>query len=120
MQKTINKGKKEISEDIVCKYLKERKYIIIERNFEYKKEKIDLIAFDEKTKELVFINLKLYFTPKEINQKETIKKQDILKSMARYYNYEYGLYDIPVRFDMVKIFLSNSIYKLKHIKKIFS
>lgn len=91
--------------------------MIVEKDFEYKKEIVDLIAYDELTKELVFIKLKLYSTPKDL--KEIVEKQDFLKSIAKYYNYEYGLYDIPVRFDVIKIFLNNSFYKLKHIKKIF-
>lgn len=82
-----------------------------------KKEIIDLIAYDELTKELVFIKLKLYIIPKEL--KEIAENQEVLKSIAKYYNYEYGLYDIPFRFDIIKIFLNNSIYKLKHIKRVF-
>lgn len=118
--KIVREERRKIAENITCKYLKEKNYIIIEKNFECKKELIDIIAYDEKTKELVFINLKPYFKTIQLNKKENIKKQEKLKSIAQYYNYEYGLYDIPVRFDIIKIFLNNSIYKIKHIKEIFS
>ncbi len=113
----VSKGRRKIAENIVCKYLKDNNYIIVEKNFECKKEIIDLIAYDELTKELVFIKLKLYIIPKEL--KEIAENQEVLKSIAKYYNYEYGLYDIPFRFDIIKIFLNNSIYKLKHIKRVF-
>ena len=119
MQKIINAGRREIAENIVCKYLRNKNYIIVEKNFECKKEIIDLIAYDEQTKELVFISLKLYFLLNYLDKKEPIEKQEILKNIAKYYNYEYGLYDIPVRFDMIKLSLNNSVYKLKHIKRAF-
>lgn len=119
MQKIINAGRKEIAENIVCNYLKNKNYIIVEKNFECKKEIIDLIAYDEQTKELVFISLKLCFLSNQLNKEEIIENQEILKNIAKYYNYEYGLYDIPVRFDMIKLFLNNSVYRLKHIKRVF-
>lgn len=112
----VSKGRRKIAENMACKYLKDNNYIIVEKNFECKKEIIDLIAYDELTKELVFIKLKLYIIPKEL--KEIAENQEVLKSIAKYYNYEYGLYDIPFRFDIIKIFLNNSIYKLKHIKRV--
>lgn len=112
----VSKGRRKIAENIVCKYLKDNNYIIVEKTLNVKKEIIDLIAYDELTKELVFIKLKLYIIPKEL--KEIAENQEVLKSIAKYYNYEYGLYDIPFRFDIIKIFLNNSIYKLKHIKRV--
>lgn len=113
----VSKGRRKIAENMACKYLKDNNYIIVEKNFEQKKEIIDLIAYDELTKELVFIKLKLYIIPKEL--KEIAENQEVLKSIAKYYNYEYGLYDIPFRFDIIKIFSNNSICKIKHIKRIF-
>ncbi len=117
--KKANNKRREIIENIVYEYLKNNNYIIVEKNFEHKKEIVDFIVYDDLTKELVFIILKMCLLPKEFNKKEVIEKQDIFDKIAKYYNYAYGLYDIPVRFDMVKVFLSNSIYKIKHIKRIF-
>lgn len=116
----VSKGRRKIAENIACKYLKDNNYIIVEKNFECKKEIVDLIAYDELTKELVFIKLKIYIIPKELKEKEIVKNQEILRSIAKYYNYEYGIYDIPVRFDIIKILLNNSICKIKHIKRIFN
>lgn len=119
MQKVFTK-KQIIAENIVCKYLKNQEYIIIEKDFKYKKRKIDLIVYDDLTKELVFVNLKICSNLKEFNIRNRIREQDKLKHLAKSYNCEYGLYDIRFRFDMIKIFLTNSIYKIKHIKRIFS
>lgn len=111
-------SRKLIIENIVCKYLKDRKYIIIEKDFKYKKMVIDLIAYDNITKELVFIKLNSSSTIKEFNVRNRIRAQDRLKQIAKSYNRDYGLYDIPVRFDMIKIFLTNSRYMIKHKKKV--
>ena len=115
----VGKERRKIVEDIACKYLKDNNCIIIEKNFECKKEIVDLIAYDKLAKELIFIKLKIYIIPKELKGKEIIKNQKILKSIAKYYNHEYGIFDIPVRFDIIKILLNNSICKIKHIKRIF-
>ena len=118
MQKVFTK-KQVVAENIVCKYLKDKKYIIIEKDFKYKKRVIDLIAYDNKTKELVFIKLKICSNLREFNIRNRLREQDKLKHLAKSYNYDYGFFDIPVRFDMVKVFLTNSMYKIKHRKRIF-
>ena len=45
-------------EDIVCKYLKENNYIIVERNFTCRQGEIDIIAKDKDTQEIVLIEVK--------------------------------------------------------------
>ena len=119
MQKVFTK-KQIIAENIACKYLKNRKYIIVEKNFKYKKRIIDLIAYDNETKELVFIKLKNCSNFKEFNIRNRTREQDKLKRLAKSYNHDYGLYDISVRFDMIKVFLTNSVYKIEHRKRIFN
>lgn len=121
MQKTIkiiNKGTKEFAKDLVCKYLEEKSYIVIEKTFEFRRQKIDLIMYDEETKELVFVEIKLYNNPNSSKEVE-IERQEFLKAAAKNYNYEYGLYDIPVRFDKVELFLNNCMYKIRYIKNFF-
>lgn len=117
MKNVIIKG--EIVKKIIYKYLKNNKYIIIEKDFNYKKTIIDLIVYDNNTKELVFIILRICYTIKEFNIKNRFRKKDKFIKLAKSYNREYGIYDIPVRFDMIKIFLNNSVYKIKHKKKVF-
>ena len=114
----ITKGRYDIAKDLVSKYLEEKKYLIIEKTFEFRRQKVDLIIYDEKTKELVFVEIKIYNIPNIYEEIEEERKE-FLKAAAKNYNYEYGLYDIPVRFDKVELFLNNSMYKIKHKKKIF-
>ena len=52
-------------------------------------------------------------------EEEIIEKEEDFKYVAKRYNRDYGLYDIPIRFDKIKIFLINNIYKIKHFKNIY-
>lgn len=110
-----------IGEDIACKYLQKNKYIIIDRNFRCKQGEIDIIACDEKSRELVFIEVKTrsntkYGRPSEAVRK--LKKNHIIGS-AKYYNYKNRIKNIPIRFDVIEVFLCNSNYKINHIKQAF-
>ena len=101
-----------IGEDIAVRYLNEKGYQIIERNFECIQGEIDVIAKDKK--ELVFIEVKtrasaLYGLPKT-------KKKHIYKS-AEYYIYLKHLENTPIRIDVIEVYKKNDKYKLNHIKQ---
>lgn len=106
-----------IGEDIAVRYLNEKGYQIIERNFECIQGEIDVIAKDKK--ELVFIEVKtrasaLYGLPKEAVDKT--KKKHIYKS-AEYYIYLKHLENTPIRIDVIEVYKKNDKYKLNHIKQ---
>lgn len=115
----VKTEKEEVTANLVCEYLENSNYIVIEKDFKYRKRKVDIIAYDTIKKELVFIDLRVYYTIDDLMEEVGVKKEENLKYVAKYYNREYGLYDIPIRFDMVKIYLNNSIYQLKHFKNIY-
>ena len=108
-------------ENIASKVLENKNYKILERNFRCRQGEIDIIAYDEATKEIVFVEVKTrtgikYGEPKEAVQKTNQKH---IKLVASYYLYMYSLNDIPVRFDVIEILINNSTYKLNHIKQAF-
>lgn len=110
-----------IGEDIVCKYLQKKEYIIIDRNFRCKQGEIDIIACDEILKELVFIEVKTRCSTKYGKPSESVRKlkKEHIISSAKYYNYKNKIKDIPIRFDVVEVFLCNGNYKINHIKQAF-
>ena len=76
-------------EELACAYLVQQNYQILERNFTCKQGEIDIIAFDNKNKELVFIEVKSrtsakYGLPSEAVGKN--KKRHIIR-VAKYYCY---------------------------------
>ena len=107
-------------EDIATKYLEEKGYKIIERNFTCKMGEIDIVAFDCKKEELVFVEVKtrtnyLYGKPGEsVNY---IKKNHIIKAVKSYIHYHH-LKNSYIRIDVIEITLSEKSRIINHIKQV--
>lgn len=110
-----------IGEDISCKYLKENNYLIHKRNFRCKQGEIDIIAYDNNLKQLVFIEVKTRSNAKYGRPCEAVNyfKKNHIISVSKYYNYKYNIQNISIRYDVIEIILNNSFYKLNHIKNAF-
>lgn len=106
-----------IGEDIVAKYLEEKGYKIIERNFRCKLGEIDIIAQDKE--EIVFIEVKTrkilsYGNPADsVNQ----PKQKHIYKASEYYLLINNKLDDFTRIDVIEVYLNNAGYKINHIKK---
>ena len=94
--------------NIVMKYLKKQEYTILETYFKCKYGNIDIIAYDNLSKELVFIKI-LPFQNKGKND---------IKSIAKYYKYLYGIQDIPYRYEKLKIVFKKGKYKVNRYQKV--
>lgn len=106
-----------IGEELAVKYLQEKGYEIIERNFECKQGEIDIIAKDKE--EYVFIEVKTrsnenYGKPKEAVDK--IKKKHLYRS-TEFYIYIHNLEKAPIRIDVIEIYKKKEKYILNHIKQ---
>ena len=108
-------------EDIVCKYLKENNYIIVERNFTCRQGEIDIIAKDKDTQEIVLIEVKtrqnkFFGTPAEANIK---KKQKHILQVGKYYLYQRHLENNFIRLDIIEVYLKQNDFQINHIKQAF-
>lgn len=117
----IKKEIGKIGENLACKYLNERGYKILKRNYRCKQGEIDIIAYDTKSKEIVFIEVKTrqsmkYGTPAEAVNKP--KQKHIIKAVE-FYIYKNKIIDKKIRFDVIEIFINNSKYEINHITKAF-
>lgn len=109
-------------ENIVCEYLKENNYEVIEKNFRAKHREVDIIVYDKIKEELVFCEVKTRSNVKYGNPSEAVNKQkqnNIIK-VAKYYSYKRKLKDVPIRFDVIEVFLNSRYYKINHIKRAFT
>ena len=107
-------------ENIASKYLEELGYKIIERNFTCKTGEIDIVAFDLKKEELVFIEVKTrsnYSCGTPAEAVTNVKQKHIYKA-ARYYIHLHNLYELYTRIDVIEILLKNNSYKLNHLKQV--
>lgn len=108
-----------IGEDLACKYIENNNYKIIRRNFYCRQGEIDIIAKDEFTKELVFIEVKTrtnlhYGTPAEAVDN---KKKKHLYKAGEYYIYKNKLKEFSIRIDVIEIYIKNNSYRINHIKQ---
>ena len=119
MYQNQNVGKK--GEEIAYKYLIKNNYEVLERNFRCKQGEIDIIAKDNLTQELAFVEVKTRSTLKYGRPSEAVKKfkQKHIINVAKYYTYINKIYYIPIRFDIIEIILDNNNYKINHIKQAF-
>lgn len=111
-----------IGEDVAMQYLEEKGYKIVERNFECKQGEIDIIAKDDKQKEMVFIEVK---TRTNRNYGEPIeavtyyKQKHIIKSIE-YYLHIKKLEKAFIRIDVIEVYhKGENKYHVHHIKKAF-
>ena len=94
--------------NIIIKYLKKQKYTILEENYKCKYGNIDIIAYDNLSKELVFTKIFPF---------QNKSKNDI-NLIAKYYKYLYGIEDIPYRYEILKIVFKKGKYKVNKYQKV--
>ena len=114
----INLGKH--GENIAIKFLKARNFRIIARNYRNKFGEIDIIAQDDDTR--VFVEVKTRSSDRFCLPEEAVSpaKQKQICRVAQYYLVTAkDLDDIPVRFDVVAITISEDKPLINHIVSAF-
>ncbi len=114
----VNLGR--FGEFIACKYLQQNNYKIIKQNFFYYGGEIDIIAFDNETKELVFFEIKTrsskaYGFPSDAIDKNKVKR---IRKGIEYYIHKNKINKLGIRADAIEIFKYNGKNYLNHIKQI--
>ena len=105
-------------EDVATRFLQQKDYKILERNFRCKQGEIDIIA--KENNYLVFVEVKtrsnLYFGT--LAEAVTYsKRQHIIKS-AKVYLKINNIKDILIRFDVVEVYILKNRCKVNQIKQI--
>ena len=99
-------------EDLAVEFLEEKGYRVMDRNYRFEREEVDVVAFqpdeDNQGGELVFIEVKTrsglaYGHPEESVSEE---KQQSITSVAQAWLYERQMEGAPCRFDVVSIVLN--------------
>jgi putative endonuclease len=107
-----------LGEDKAADFLVNNGYLILERNWRYKKAEIDIIC--KKDNILIFVEVKTktydYFGKPE--ESVTEYKENLLKSAAGAYMRSID-YDWEVRFDIISIMIKNGEFDLKHYLDVF-
>lgn len=104
----INVGKG--GEEQAVRYLRERGYRILERNYRYHNKEVDIIAQKDDT--IVFVEVKARTNRSFGDGMEAVnfhKKSNIIY-VARYYLNEKELYDHTIRFDVASVNKNSLVY----------
>ncbi len=112
-----------LGEETAVKYLKERGYKILDRNFRYKRYgELDIVA--KKSEDLAFIEVKTRFkSGADSNYAPedniTYFKQKQLIKLAKIYLAKQKLFDIPWQIDIIAVEINpyNDKVNLRHIER---
>lgn len=110
-----------IGEEWAAKYLKEKGYTIIRRNFRCRQGEIDIIGKEKE--ELVFIEVKTRTNKKygePIEAVNNIKKKHIIRAIE-FYLYTNQLTNEQVRIDIIEVYIHNckkENYTINHIENV--
>ncbi len=116
MAKHNDTGKK--GEELAAKYLEDKGYEIIERNYRWKRYEIDIIV--KKEPFLVFVEVKTktntsYGLPED---DVTPRKASQVTAAAEEYLYESG-WKKEIRFDIVAVVIKGQSVEIEHIEDAF-
>jgi putative endonuclease len=111
-------GKK--GEQIAQQFYKEQGYVILDTNYRFEKNEIDLVAFN--LQEIVFVEVKTRTSELWVFPEAAVdeQKQKNIKIAAQSYLYEKKLENCPCRFDVVSIVLHpDGNYQIQHFADAF-
>lgn len=113
-------GKK--GEDIAVKFLIEKGYKILDRNYRSRRNEIDIVALDRG--EMVFVEVKSTATPSAIDYKAPCEavnrhKKDCLIACAIDYIKDKKQKARGYRFDVIEVYLYNDTPEINHIENAF-
>ena len=106
-------------EKVAAEYLIKNQYQIVERNFRCRQGEIDIIAYDRKSKEYVFIEVKTrtnFEYGKPVDSVNKMKQKHIV-SATKYYLYLHNVKNMYIRFDIIEIYKKDK-YIINHIKNV--
>ncbi len=104
---------------IAVKFLEDKGFRILQRNYRFERGEIDIIAED--SNELVFVEVKSRHSQNFGAPEDAItpKKESHLKRTAEGYLFQNKLEDKACRFDVIAIDWKGGQPEIRHIKKVF-
>ncbi|MGL4772489.1 MAG: YraN family protein [Clostridium sp.] len=109
-------------EDVAEDFLKNKDYLIIERNYLIAGGEIDIVCFKEGI--MVFVEVKSRYNTKYISPCEYVdksKRENILRTANKYIN-NHNLWNLLFRFDVIEVYLNDidNSFIINHIENAFN
>ncbi len=115
MLSTKNKGR--TGEDIATRYLEDKGYVILERNFTTKTGEIDIIAVGDGFVIFVEVKSRLNDNFGYAQQAVNFHKRRKINQVAAEFIKRYKLFDRAVRFDVIEVYTEEK--RVVHVENAF-
>ncbi len=115
---TRQKGK--MGEDIACRYLEEKGFTILDRNYKFEHAELDIVAYQGRF--IIFVEVKTRSSKSFGEPEESIdeKKKEKLLHVAEAWMYERRMTGAPARFDVISIvYPATSKEEIRHYEEAF-
>jgi len=113
-------------EDLASEYLAKNHYRILKRNYRQKWGEIDIVAFDSRTKEIVFVEVKTIFSSNNSlnilpEEELTEFKLNKLKKVILSFLSQYHLDNRKWRFDFIALEIKsqNKVPEIRHYQSVY-
>lgn len=106
-------------EELAARYLEEKQYTILERNWRYRHREIDIIASREDLIIIVEVKVRKSIGGERLEEHVNRKKQRYLVSAANAFILKNGL-DQGVRFDIILLTGTSGDFTIEHMEDAFS
>lgn len=117
MKPVLNENLGKTGEDIVCRYLEEKGYTILDRNFREKHLEIDILAL--RNKALIFVEVKTRKFSLGTDPDPNFSKTKIsrLRRVIHYY-LERRNWNGAVQCDLIQVGFQGNIPQIQHIEEV--
>ncbi len=121
--KCVNKNRLGANGELLArKFLADKDLKFLKSNYRYERAEVDLIFEDEKTKILLFIEVKTRRSKEYGEPEESVnyyKQQQIKKAALGFISENVNYSDHDLRIDIVSVFLGNGKVEINHIENAF-
>lgn len=113
------KARGDVGEGMAAKFLEQKGFRILQRNYRFDRGEIDIVAEDHG--EIVFVEVKSRRTQAFGSPEDAVtpQKEAYLKRTAEGYLFEHGLDGRPCRFDVIAVEWKSEQPEIRHMKKVF-
>jgi putative endonuclease len=116
-----------LGENLAEKYLQQKNYIIVQKNFRTRSGEIDIIAISPDRKYLCFVEVKTrkqssFGPPEEAVDERKIKKiMRVAEEFLFLYHkiYDFEIKNLNIRFDVISVEIAYDDVKIEHIENAF-
>lgn len=107
-------------EKAAARYLKDKGYKILARNWRYQQWELDLVCRHGGTIVFVEVKTRKAGSMTEPSEALTRAKQAKLVKVASHYLTEHGLWDAPCRFDLAAVRHTGNSFRVEHTKNVIN